>query len=86
MVKIGKLANLETCAVITSMNEPLGKMVGNALEIKEVIEFLNQNEFEYESDLHKDLKEIVEAMASFMIRMKDKSISFDVCKEKIKKL
>lgn len=85
MVKIGKLANLETCAVITSMNEPLGKMVGNALEIKEVIEFLNQNEFEYESDLHKDLKEIVEAMASFMIRMKDKGINFDVCKEKIKK-
>ena len=44
MVNIGKIANTETKAIITSMEEPLGKCVGNALEIKEVIEFLLSNE------------------------------------------
>ena len=41
MEKIGKLSNRETIAVITDMNEPLGKTVGNTLEVIESIEALN---------------------------------------------
>lgn len=40
MVEIGKRAGKRCSAFITDMSEPLGYMVGNALEIKEAIDFL----------------------------------------------
>jgi len=43
MVKIGKKLNRSITAVITSMEEPLGRAVGNSLEIIESIEFLKGN-------------------------------------------
>ena len=51
MVNIGKQLNNNVKAEITDMNQPLGKAVGNNLEIKEVIETLKGNGPE-------DLKEI----------------------------
>lgn len=69
MVDIGNLAGVETKAIITSMSEPLGKSVGNALEIKEVIEFLLSNEETLYSSKSKDLKEVVFEIAAYMIKM-----------------
>ena len=43
MVDIGEKANRKTIGVITNMNQPLGKSVGNALEIIESIESLKGN-------------------------------------------
>lgn len=51
MVNIGKKCGRNMAAVITNMDIPLGSNVGNALEIKEVIEILN-----YKGD--KQLKEL----------------------------
>lgn len=69
MVKIGKLAGVETRAVITSMSEPLGRNVGNALEIKEVITFLLSDEETLFSDELRDLREVVYEIAAQMIKM-----------------
>ncbi len=40
MIDIGKSFNKPTSAIISSMEQPLGKAIGNSLEIKEVIECL----------------------------------------------
>ena len=49
MVKTGKLLNRNIDVVISSMEQPLGKSVGNSLEVIEAIEFLKGN---YASDLY----------------------------------
>ena len=51
MVEVGKRLNRNICAVISSMNQPLGRAVGNSVEVQEVIEFLKGN-------MEPDLKEI----------------------------
>ena len=43
MVKIGKMCNRNTAAVITNMNRPLGNNIGNALEVQEAIDVLNNS-------------------------------------------
>lgn len=43
MVKIGKKLNKSITAVVTSMEEPLGRAVGNSLEVIESLEFLRGN-------------------------------------------
>ena len=51
------------------MNQPLGRNVGNALEIKEVISFLLSDETTLFSNEMKDLKDVVFEMAAYMIKM-----------------
>src|SRR5216684_6616725 len=51
MVDIGRLAGLHTVAAITSMEQPLGRAIGNALEMAESIAILHGNGPQDVSDL-----------------------------------
>lgn len=51
MVDIGRLAGLHTVAAITSMEQPLGHAIGNALEMAEAIAILHGNAPQDVSDL-----------------------------------
>ncbi len=55
MVEVGNRLCRNICAVISSMNQPLGRAVGNSIEIIEVMEFLKGN-------MESDLKEITFAL------------------------
>lgn len=60
MKNIGTLANRETVCVLTNMDEPVGRAVGNTLEILETIECLKGN-------LPEDIKEIILGIGSQII-------------------
>jgi len=68
MVFIGNSHGKETKALITNMNYPLGNMIGNSLEIKEVIEVLRNGG-------NKDLRDLCIVLSSYMVSMA-KNIDF----------
>jgi len=61
IIQVAKQFDMQTTAIITDMNQPLGNTIGNALEIKEVIHYLKGDQ--QESRLH----EVVLALASEML-------------------
>ena len=65
MTKIGKLAKRETIAVITPMEQPLGRNVGNILEVIEAVEALKGN-------MELDVKKVVLELGSVMLKMAGK--------------
>ena len=79
MIYIGTAHNKETMAIVTNMNRPLGNMIGNALEIKEVMDILNNKG-------NRDLRELSVVISTYMVSM-SKSISFaDASKEVLETL
>ena len=76
MIKIGKLAGRETVAVITPMEEPLGKNVGNSLEVIEAVQALKGN-------IAEDVKEVVLELGSNMIKLAGKGDCLEENKAKM---
>ena len=73
MVKIGNNCGRNTAAVITNMDRPLGKNIGNSLEVIEAIEVLKNNGPE-------DLKEVCLTLSSEIVSL-SKNISIDKARE-----
>ncbi len=76
MIRIGKLAGRETVAVITPMEEPLGKNVGNSLEVIEAVEALKGN-------MQEDVKNVVLELGSNMIKLAGKGNNLEENKLKM---
>ncbi len=71
IVKVSNGAGVKTSAIVTDMNEVLGKNVGNGLEINEVIAYLNGD---YQD---KRLHQVVLALAAEMIILGGKADNHD---------
>lgn len=70
MVRIGKLANRQTMAVISDMSQPLGEAIGNSLEVVEAIETLQGNG-------PADLEKMCYALGSQMVVLAQKAESLE---------
>lgn len=76
MKNIGKLANRKTICVLTNMDEPVGKAVGNTLEILETIECLKGN-------IPQDIKEIILGIGSYIIKLAGEGDNLEENKQRI---
>ena len=76
MKDIGTLANRETVCVLTNMDEPVGKAVGNILEIKETIECLKGN-------MPEDIKEIILGIGAQIIYLAGEGNNLEENKKRI---
>lgn len=76
MTEIGRLAGRETVAILTPMEEPLGKNIGNTLEVIEAVEALKGN-------MQDDVKEVVLELGSNMLKLAGKGNDLEENKRKI---
>lgn len=76
MINIGMLANKETVCIITNMDEPLGKMVGNTLEIIEAVEALKGN-------MQEDVKNVVLELGAYILKLDGKGNNIEENKKAI---
>lgn len=76
MKKIGELANKETVCVVTNMDEPLGRAVGNSLEVIEAIEALKGN-------IREDVQEVIQTLGAYMIKLAGKGENIEENKQKV---
>ena len=79
MIDIGKLANKETVCIITNMDQPLGTMVGNILEVIEAIEALKGN-------MQDDVKNVVLELGAYILKLDGKGDNIQDNKEKIEQV
>jgi pyrimidine-nucleoside phosphorylase len=79
MIDIGSKMNRKVIAVITSMSQPLGFTIGNALEVKEAIDTLKGNGPE-------DLTELCLELGSHMLVLGEAAKTQDEAIEILKKL
>ena len=78
MIEIGKLANRETICVLTNMEEPLGKSIGNSLEVKEAVKALN-------GEMEEDVKQVVLELGVYMLKLAEISDDTDKARKLLEK-
>lgn len=82
MVEIGKGANIDTVAIVTDMNQPLGNNIGNALEVREAIEILKGKHLD--GDLYKVSLSLGEELLFLSGKVEGKNQARNMLEETIK--
>ncbi|KRK98466.1 pyrimidine-nucleoside phosphorylase [Secundilactobacillus odoratitofui DSM 19909 = JCM 15043] len=74
LVSIGKSVGMDCMAVISDMNQPLGNMIGNALEIKETIDILK-------GEGPEDITDLVLTLGSQMVVLAKKADTLEEARQ-----
>jgi len=75
MSLIGKWSKKKVICVLTNMDEPLGKNIGNSLEVIEAVNALK-------GKMAKDVKEVVLTISAYMLKLSGKYSSISEAKKK----
>ena len=78
MVNTGKRMNVQTTALLTDMNQPLGRMVGNAVEVNESVAAL-------EGQGPADLMEVTLALGAELLVSTKKAASIEAARHQLQK-
>ncbi len=78
MVNTGKRIGVKTTALLTDMNQPLGRMVGNAVEVDESVAALEGNGPE-------DLMEVTLALGAELLVSTDRADSLEAARARLQK-
>jgi pyrimidine-nucleoside phosphorylase/thymidine phosphorylase len=81
LVQTGRQFGLRTEALITDMNQPLGRAVGNGLEVKECIEILRGEDHERAHPV----RDLSIELAARMVNMSGVATSIDDAREKVRR-
>ena len=87
LMSIGKGQNKKVVALLTSMNEPLGRFAGNAWEVFECLEIMKNKSFinDDKIDLYADTRELSLQLSAHMIHLSGKTVNlqqaYDLAKE-----
>ncbi len=82
MIRIGNIASRPVTCVITSMRQPLGKSIGNVLEMMEVEEAFHGN-------MQEDLEKVCLTLAASMFLLSDEGesttfdLAYELCRKKL---
>lgn len=79
LVSIGKNAGMECMALISDMNQPLGRMIGNALEIQETIDILK-------GEGPDDITDLVLTLGSQMVVLAKKAKTLDEARQMLEEV
>ena len=78
LIQTGESNNVKTVAFLTNMNQPLGRYVGNALEVKECMDILKgQTHLESGIDFYEDIRTLSLQLAGQMICLGEKASSLE---------
>lgn len=75
MKKLGELSGIETVCLITNMDQPIGKAIGNSLEIEEAKNAL-------QGYMEDDVKEIVLEIVAYILKLARKGDNIEENKKK----
>lgn len=87
LVNIGHHAGISISALLTQMDQPLGRYIGNACEVKECLEIMDGSYLKTaKPSLYEDTKELSLALASHMLLLSETFDDISLARNKVNSL
>lgn len=81
LIRVGQLGGLEVKALLTDMNEPLGRYVGNALEVQECLQILKDQNPNDEFKDFRETRELSLELAAHMLNLSGYNSDLTKCRQ-----